>query len=83
MDPKPHFGRAHYKATNVLQHIECMKTRKPSMYAREITDKLLDIGVCDVNCVPSRQTISHRLIFYLRLQVMVTEHILQYSRWRI
>ena len=60
MDPKPHFGRAHYKTTdNVLQHIEYMKTRKPSMYAREIKDKLLDIGVCDVNCIPSRQTISH------------------------
>ena len=60
MDPKPHFGRAHYKTTdNVLQHIEYMKTRKPSMYAREIKDKLLDIGVCDVNCIPSCQTISH------------------------
>ena len=60
LDLKPHFGRAHYKTTNnVLQHIEYMKTQKPSIYAREIKDKLLDIGVCDMNSVPSRQTISH------------------------
>ena len=66
MDPKPHFGRAHYKTTdNVLQHIEYIKTRKPSMYAREIKDKLLDIGVGDVNAfLPIRQ---YRMLFKMNL----------------
>jgi transposase len=62
IDPKLRIGRAHYKTTdNVLQHIEFIKTQKPSMYGREIRDKLLDVGVCDIDSVPSRRTISHVL----------------------
>ena len=62
IDPKVHYGRNHYKTTDdVLQHIEYMKTRKPSTYGREIKNKLLELGVCDDNTVPSRQTISHVL----------------------
>ena len=44
------------------------------MYTREIRDKLLDIGVCDVNCVPSRQTISHVIrneLGYMRKHLIV------------
>ena len=62
LKPKLHLGRAHYKTTdNVLQHIELIKTQKPRTYGREIKQKLLDIGACDNNAVPSRQTISHVL----------------------
>ncbi|XP_028394489.1 uncharacterized protein LOC114518683 [Dendronephthya gigantea] len=60
--PKLHVGCAHYKTTdNVLQHIEFIKTQKASTYGREIRDRLLDLGVCDIDTVPSRQTISHVL----------------------
>ncbi len=62
IDPKLHLGQDHYKTTdNVLQHIEYIKTQKPCAYGREIKDKLLDLGVCDNETVPSRQTISHVL----------------------
>jgi transposase len=62
IDPKLHLGQDHYKTTdNVLQHIEYIKTQKPSTYGKEIKDKLLDLGVCDNDTVPSRQTISHVL----------------------
>ena len=39
--PKEHYGREHYKASDeVLQYIEYMKIKKPSMYGREIKNKL-------------------------------------------
>ena len=62
LEPKLHIGRTHHKTTdNVLQHIEWIKTQKPSTYGREIKQKLLDVGACDNDTVPSRQTISHVL----------------------
>ncbi len=57
IDPKLHLGQDHYKTTD----IEYIKTQKPSTYGREIKDKHLDLGVCDNDTVPSRQTISHVL----------------------
>ena len=62
IDPKVHYARNHYRTTDdILQHIEYIKTRKPSTYRREIKNRLLELGVCDDNTVPSRQTISHVL----------------------
>ena len=56
----------------VLQYIEYMKIKKPNMYGREIKYKLLELGVCNDNTVPSRQTISH-----------VLKHELGYTRKRL
>ena len=73
IDPKVHYRRNHYKTTDdVLQHIEYIKTRKPSTYGREIKNKLLELGVCDDNTVPLDQTISH-----------VLRHELGYTRKRL
>ena len=73
MAPKEHYGREHYKASDeVLQYIEYMKIKKPSMYGREIKNKLLELGICNDNTVPSRQTISH-----------VLRHELGYTRKRL
>ena len=58
--PKVPRGPDHLVTTdNVLQHIEFYKTKKPSIYAREIRDKLARDGVCDETNIPSARTIAH------------------------
>ncbi|XP_070560238.1 paired box protein 2 homolog [Ptychodera flava] len=46
---------------NVLEYISYYKTVKPSMYAREIQQKLLEDGVCNVQSLPSRQTVDRAI----------------------
>lgn len=58
--PKVPRGPDHTVVTgNVLRHIEFYKTKKPSIYAREIRDKLARDGVCDETYIPSARTIAH------------------------
>lgn len=62
----------------VLQFIEYQKWKKPSMFCREIRQKLLDEQVCTVNNVPSVKRISHVLKYELnfshkKLTVMPAE----------
>ena len=62
----------------VLQFIEYQKWKKPSIFCREIRQKLLDEHVCTVNNVPSVKRISHVLKYELnfshkKLTVMPAE----------
>ncbi len=50
-----------FTTDNVLQHIEYYKTKKPSIYAREIRDQLINDGVCDETNIPLSRTIAHVL----------------------
>ena len=62
LEPKYHPGLVPYMTMNtVLQHIEFLKTQKPSIYSREIQDKLMDYGVCNNETVPSIRTINHAI----------------------
>ena len=49
----------------VLQFIEYQKWKKPSIFCREIRQKLLDGQVCTINNVPSVKRISHVLKYEL------------------
>ena len=46
---------------NVLRHVELYKTKKPSIYSREIREKLVTDNICNVNNVPSRRTLAHAI----------------------
>ena len=77
--PKVPCGPDHTVVTgNVLKQIKFYKTKNPSVYAREIRDKLARDGVCDETNIPSARTIAHiineELIFTLkRLSVVPKE----------
>lgn len=79
VNPKFDPGRNPYAMTNnVMQHIEFYKTQKPSVYAREIKEKLVTDAVCNENNVPSRRAIAHVINNELdftrkRLSVIPTE----------
>ena len=60
LEPKFHPGQVPYVTTNtVMQHIEFLKTQKPSIYSREIQDKLIDNGTSNNDTVPTVRTINH------------------------
>ena len=71
IDPKVHCGRNHYKTTDdVLQHIEYMKTRKPSTYGREIKNKLLEHSAFAPNNISRSST---RTWFYQEALTIIPE----------
>ena len=43
---------------NVLETIELFKLMKPSMFGREIRERLLNDGVCDGKNVPALSTVN-------------------------
>ena len=43
---------------NVLESIELFKLMKPSMFGREIRERLLNDGVCDGKNVPALSTVN-------------------------
>ena len=56
-------GKEHSVITdNVLEHIEWYKTQKPSIYLREIRDRLIREGVSDQNHAPSNSAIAHSMM---------------------
>ncbi|XP_070539474.1 paired box protein Pax-1-like [Ptychodera flava] len=51
-------GRPHEKSRpEVVEYIEYLKSRKPSMTATEIRADLLHSGICDLNTLPAHRTI--------------------------
>ncbi|CAB4013405.1 paired box Pax-7-like, partial [Paramuricea clavata] len=61
-------GKDHSVITdNVLEHIEWYKTQKPSIYAREIRDRLIRQGVSDENHAPSNSAIAYSIRWELNL----------------
>ena len=61
-------GKDHSVTTdNALEHIEWYKTQKPSIYAREIRDRLIREGVSDENHAPSNSAIAYSIRWELSL----------------
>ena len=61
-------GKEHSVITdNVLEHIEWYKIQKPSIYVREIKDRLIREGVSDQNHAPSNSAIAHSIRWELNL----------------
>ena len=52
---------------NVLESIELFKLMKPSMFGREIRDRLLNDGVCDGRNLPAISTVNKGIKIKLRI----------------
>ena len=52
---------------NVLESIELFKLMKPSMFGREIRERLLNNGVCDGRNLPALSTVNKRVNIMLRI----------------
>ena len=52
---------------NVLESIELFKLMKPSMFGREIRERLLNDGVCDGRNLPAISTVNKGIKIKLRI----------------
>ena len=52
---------------NVLESIELFKLMKPSMFGREIRERLLNDGVCDGRNLPALSTVNKGIKIKLRI----------------
>ena len=52
---------------NVLETIELFKLMKPSMFGREIRERLLNNGVCDRRNLPDLSTVNKGVNIMLRI----------------
>ena len=52
---------------NVLESIELFKLMKPSMFGREIRERLLNNGVCDGRNLPALSTVNKGVNIILRI----------------
>ena len=52
---------------NVLESIELFKLMKPSMFGREIRERLLNDGVCDGGNLPALSTVNKGIKIKLRI----------------
>ena len=52
---------------NVLESIELFKLMKPSMFGREIRERLLNDGVCDGRNLPALSTLNKGIKIRLRI----------------
>ena len=52
---------------NVLESIQLFKLMKPSMFGREIRERLLNNGVCDGRNLPALSTVNKGVNIMLRI----------------